>query len=747
PLFSPRAHAHAHDRQLRRLHSAAVAASATAGALVAVAMALALLLLWLRRRRARRREKAKEGKDGALERLSYRKLRRATGAFAPGGKLGQGGFGPVFRGVLPPPRGTGGACGRPVAVKVMDAAGSLQGEREFHNEIAVASHIRAAAEKAASSPGPAADDVEGKAAAPAAAASARDSILLPFAYSMPRRGEGRARRMMLVYDLMPGGSLQDALLGRRCPELVAGWPRRLAVARDVAAALHYLHCVLKPPVVHGDVKPSNVLLDAGLRARLADFGLARVNSDPDPDDKLESGAIAEGTDANENALDGGCDDDVSVVAESTVTTTVDGEVNVAPKSPEVDDGGGGFTLPSPDEAASTSGFDQTSLDSGLNSRSCNGVGSRTGGASGTGSDWWWRQDNAGPSHGGVKDYVMEWIRSEIKKERPKNDWIAGAAATNPGTERKKQKRRAREWWREEYTDELAKKQKRRALAKSRSQQAGLQWWERDIDDDLDGKGRSKWSVVKSWSRRSSSSASNGNGIGNVNGSINWWVNGARSSRDWASGDFVPKSGGAVSSTPSMRGTVCYVAPEYGGGGPLSERCDIYSYGVLLLVLISGRRPLQVSASPMSEFEKASLISWAKHLARVSRLIDLIDPALKDVNQEEALLCITVALLCIQRAPARRPSSEELLRLLSGEGEPPHLPLEFSPSPPGGFHYKSRKKVRTHRLADPLKWQCVKNIDTGCDGLQAGKRYVGFASTLHIVASVLFLGMLLQSSFV
>ncbi|KAM0840910.1 hypothetical protein ACQ4PT_059321 [Festuca glaucescens] len=634
-------------------------------------MALALLLLWFRRRRKRRAAAAEDAKEGALERLSYRKLRRATGAFAAGGKLGQGGFGPVFRGALPPPR-RGGGCGRPVAVKVMDAAGSLQGEREFHNEIAVATHLRASAS-----------------AAPAAASSpdkARDSILLPFAYSMPRRGEGRARRMMLVYDLMPNGSLQDALLGRRCPELVAEWPRRLAVARDVAAALHYLHAVLKPPVVHGDVKPSNVLLDAGLRARLADFGLARVNSDPDPDDKLESGAIAEGADdANGSALDAGCDDDVSVVAESTVTTTVDAEGNVAPKSPEDDEVG--FTLPSPTDAASTSGFDQTSLDSGMNGRG--GVGSRAGRAA-SGSDWWWRQDNGGNSHG-VKDYVVEWIRSEIKKERPKNDWIAEAAAANQGADRKKQKRRAREWWREEYTDELAKKQKRRALAKSRSEQAGLQWWERDIDDDLDGKARSKWSMVKSWSRRSSSSAGNGNA--NANGSINWWVNGARSSRDWASGDFMPKSSGAVSSTPSMRGTVCYVAPEYGGGGPLSERCDIYSYGVLLLVLISGRRPLQMSASPMSEFEKASLISWAKHLARVSRLTDLVDPALKDVNLEEALLCITVALLCIQRSPARRPSSEELLRLLSGEGEPPHLPLEFSPSPPGGFPYKSRKKVR------------------------------------------------------
>uniref|UniRef100_A0A0D9XIB9 Protein kinase domain-containing protein n=1 Tax=Leersia perrieri TaxID=77586 RepID=A0A0D9XIB9_9ORYZ len=671
-----------HRRSPTRRHSVAVfaAAGAAAAAAAAVAVLVVVAIIWWRRRRGKGAagEKADEvGGGGRLQRLSYRKLRRATGGFAAGSKLGQGGFGPVFRGALPPEKGGGGGgAGRPVAVKVMDAAGSLQGEREFHNEIAIASHLLAPG----GSPPLAADKADGE--------KGRESILLPFAYSMSSsssaaaRGDaGRPRRMMLVYDLMPNGSLQDALLGRRCPELVAEWPRRLAVARDVAAALHYLHSVVKPPVVHGDVKPSNVLLDTDLRARLADFGLSRLNSDADADGKPpESGAIAEGCDVNGN-VDVGCDDDASVVAESTVTTTVNGEGNGGPKSPEDDDG---FTSASPAEAASTSGFDRTSVESGMNSRSGNGGGSRTG----TGSDWWWKQDTGGGGSNGVKDYVMEWIRSEIKKERPKNDWIAGAAITNPAAERKKAKRRAREWWREEYADELAKKQKRRALAKSRSEQAGLQWWERDIDDDLDAKGRSKWSMMKSWSRRSNGSSGNGTG----NSSINWWVNGARSNRDWTSGEFVPKSSGAVSSTPSMRGTVCYVAPEYGGGGPLSERCDIYSFGVLLLVLISGRRPLQVTASPMSEFEKASLISWAKHLARVSRLIDLVDPALQDVNRDEVLLCITVALLCIQRSPARRPSSEEVLRMLSGEGEPPHLPLEFSPSPPGGFPFKSRKKV-------------------------------------------------------
>jgi serine/threonine protein kinase len=282
---------------------------------------------------------------------------------------------------------------------------------------------------------------------------------------------------------------------------------------------------------------------------------------------------------------------------------------------------------------------------------------------------------------------MEWIRSEIKKERPKNDWIAGASATTTTTsaEKKKPKRRAREWWREEYAEELTKKQKRRTLAKSKSDagaMTGMQWWERDCD--VEEKGHSRWRMMKSWSRRSN----------NGNGSIDWWIDGARrSSRDWASSEFVPRSGGAVSSTPSMRGTVCYVAPEYGGGGPLSEKCDIYSFGVLLLVLISGRRPLQVTASPMSEFEKASLISWARHLAHVGRLLDLIDSALLDVNRDQALLCITVALLCIQRSPTRRPSSEEVLEMLSGEGEPPHLPVEFSPSPPGGFPLRSRRKGR------------------------------------------------------
>ncbi|KAJ6833799.1 uncharacterized protein M6B38_338880 [Iris pallida] len=346
----------------------------------------------------------------------------------------------------------------------------------------------------------------------------------------------------------------------------------------------------------------------------------------------------------------------------------------------------------------------------------------------SGKEWWWRQDNAGgvgssESGGGVKDYVMEWIRSEIKKERPKSDWITATKTvasedclprTTVGRlDRKKQQRKsewwttldeerqnkkknrpAREWWREEFCEELTKKkqQKKRATVASESSTDGGDkrlWWENDEDGELPlGKKKRR---KKSWKRGS-------------RGSKEWWMDGLsgemrtsgvgrRDSRDWKGVGEVPKSGGTISSTPSMRGTVCYVAPEYGGGGPLSEKCDIYSFGVLLLVLISGRRPLQVMASPISEFERANLISWARHLARLGRLLDLVDPSLKALDREQVLLCITVALSCIQRSPVRRPSIKEIVRMLTGESEPPHLPVEFSPSPPGGFSFSSRKKAR------------------------------------------------------
>ncbi|KAK4266717.1 hypothetical protein QN277_023603 [Acacia crassicarpa] len=599
-------------------------------------------------------------------RFSYSLLRRVTNSFSASTKLGHGGFGSVHKATLP--------SGLSVALKLMDSPGSLQGEREFHNELSLCSQL--------SSP----------------------YILSLLGYSSDRRG----RKLILVYELMPNRSLQDALLDRKCEELME-WKKRFDVAVHISRGLEYLHHHCNPPVIHGDIKPSNVLLDADFSAKIGDFGLARLKTE-DLEMVEEIGGEEEGARKKDGAADLG-DDHGSILEEAeSVTTGFEEGSALVDRSPEscliriLDSEASPETTValSPeagiDKSSVSEGcFDKFSIDSG---KDLIGNNRKKGGS---GRDWWWKQDNGGGSESGrVKDYVMEWIGSEIKKERPKSEWIASpstAGTSTPGQkmESKKQKKRLdwwasldeekvkkeknrkpREWWKEEFCEELTKK-KKRSLD---SDYVGVSWWQKD--DEVVSEKKKKKKKRKSKSSR---------------GSIDWWLdglsgelrNGRRNSQDWVSGD-IPKSGG-ISSTPSMRGTVCYIAPEYGGGGQLSEKCDVYSFGVLLLVLIAGRRPLQVTASPMSEFERANLISWARQLAHSGRLLDLIDPSIHSLDKEQALLCITIALLCLQRSPAKRPTMKEIVGMLSGEAEPPHLPFEFSPSPPSNFPFKSRKKVR------------------------------------------------------
>lgn len=76
---------------------------------------------------------------------------------------------------------------------------------------------------------------------------------------------------------MPNGSLDQHLYGGATGDhILLPWNRRIQVAADVASALHYLHHEYDECVVHRDLKSSNVMLDSAFRARLGDFGLARV---------------------------------------------------------------------------------------------------------------------------------------------------------------------------------------------------------------------------------------------------------------------------------------------------------------------------------------------------------------------------------------------------------------------------------------------------------------------------------------
>ncbi|XP_076928758.1 receptor-like serine/threonine-protein kinase At4g25390 [Bidens hawaiensis] len=598
--------------------------------------------------------------------FSYAALRAATGSFSPTNRLGQGGFGSVYRGTL--------TNNLNVAVKVMDA-GSLQGEREFQNELLLAGKIES------------------------------DRVVSVIGFS----SDQKRRRMVLVYELMANGSLQDCLLHRKCPELKE-WKRRRSIAIDIAKGVEYLHHYCDPPIVHGDIKPSNILLDDNFNAKIGDLGLARLKSEDECRIDL-NGKIEEGKCVGNSVIE----DNGSVFeTESIATTTVCDEVSVVPdnnQSPEsfvtapVAELSPETFIQSPRASPSDGNFDAVSVESGGGGGSLKKNRRKK---SVSGKDWWWKQDNGMSESGRVKDYVMEWIGSEIKKERPKSDWITTAPSSSAGqlgklvkpvkSEKKnrkrldwwisldddknvkKQKRRpAREWWKEEYCEELAKKKKKNKKKELSNHNNNDDWLAKDSDLYMDRKKK------RSRSR------------GGSRGSVDWWLDGfsgelwrtRHTSHDSISGD-IPKSGG-ISSTPSMRGTVCYVAPEYSCGGDLSEKCDVYSFGVLLLVLIAGRRPLQVTGSPMSEFRKANLLSWARHLARAGKLQDLVDQSIEGLDREQVLVCIVSALLCLQKNPALRPSMKEVVATLSGELEPPPLPVEYSPSPPSRF--KSHRKVR------------------------------------------------------
>ncbi|XP_050223978.1 receptor-like serine/threonine-protein kinase At4g25390 [Mercurialis annua] len=612
-------------------------------------------------------------------RFSYSILRRATNSFSPSLRLGQGGFGSVYRGTLP--------NGQLVAVKVMDS-GSLQGEREFQNELFFSSKLES------------------------------DYIVTPLGFSSDRKH----RSMLLIYELIPNGNLQDALLQRKCPELLL-WSKRFSIAVEIAKGIAYLHN-FNPPVIHGDVKPSNILLDKSFNAKIADFGLAWMDLEcQNPNqNQIQCEIKVEESDVKKTELESvNLEDNGSVVEMESVNTEfnlgvdqspesfIRGPVSVSATSPE----SVVVVTPSAETVEVVNASPREDFD-GVSVESNGEMLKERGGRSASGRSWWWKQDKIDSGeNGAVKDYVMEWIGTEIKKERPKSDWIAASSSSNQSTVKtdkkknrkrldwwvsldeekedkilKREKRRQpREWWKEEYCEELEKKKKKKKKQQqdkgitSTDGNGGENWWPRD--DELYAERKKK----KNKRSRSRSSL----------GSIDWFsgelFKANHISHDSLSGE-IPKSGG-ISSTPSMRGTVCYVAPEYGGGGRLSSKSDVYSFGVVLLVIIAGRRPLQVSSSPMSEFQRANLIHWARHLARAGKLIELVDQSVQSIDRDQAQLCITIALLCLQKSPIRRPSMKEVVGMLTGELEAPELPIEYSPSPPSRIPFKSRshKKVR------------------------------------------------------
>ncbi|KAJ4951866.1 hypothetical protein NE237_028698 [Protea cynaroides] len=164
--------------------------------------------------------------------FTYEELKKATGGFKEESIVGRGSFSCVFKGIL--------SDGTVVAVKrAIKSADLKKNSKEFHTELDLLSRLNHA------------------------------HLLNLLGYCE----EGGER--LLVYEFMAHGSLHQHLHGKN-PRLKEqlDWVRRVTIAVQAARGIEYLHGYACPPVIHRDIKSSNILIDEEHNARVADFGLS-----------------------------------------------------------------------------------------------------------------------------------------------------------------------------------------------------------------------------------------------------------------------------------------------------------------------------------------------------------------------------------------------------------------------------------------------------------------------------------------
>ncbi|CAH9143234.1 unnamed protein product [Cuscuta epithymum] len=166
--------------------------------------------------------------------FTLRQVKAATNNFDLANKIGEGGFGPVYKGIL--------SDGGIVAIKQLSSK-SKQGNKEFLNEIGMITALQ------------------------------HPNLVKLYGCCI----EGN--QLLLVYEYMENNSLSRALFGREDQRLRLDWETRKKICRGIAKGLAYLHEESRLKIVHRDIKASNVLLDKDLSAKISDFGLARLDEE------------------------------------------------------------------------------------------------------------------------------------------------------------------------------------------------------------------------------------------------------------------------------------------------------------------------------------------------------------------------------------------------------------------------------------------------------------------------------------
>ncbi|KAK9928622.1 hypothetical protein M0R45_025746 [Rubus argutus] len=164
--------------------------------------------------------------------FTFEELMKFSNNFSEVNDVGSGGYGKVYRGTLP--------TGQLIAIKRAHKE-STQGGYEFKTEIELLSRVH----------------------------HKNLVSLVGFCFD---QGE-----QMLVYEYVANGTLKDSLSGKSGIRL--DWTRRLKIVLGAARGISYLHELCDPPIVHRDIKSTNVLLDNSLTAKVADFGLSKTMDD------------------------------------------------------------------------------------------------------------------------------------------------------------------------------------------------------------------------------------------------------------------------------------------------------------------------------------------------------------------------------------------------------------------------------------------------------------------------------------
>ncbi|XP_006366861.1 G-type lectin S-receptor-like serine/threonine-protein kinase CES101 [Solanum tuberosum] len=161
---------------------------------------------------------------------SLESLAIATDNFSPGNKLGEGGFGPVYKGEM--------ADGQEVAIKRLSTS-SGQGLLEFKNEILLIAKLQ------------------------------HTNLVRLLGYCTLRE------ERIIVYEYMHNKSLDFFLFDSNKKELL-NWDTRFRIIEGIAQGILYLHKYSRLKVIHRDLKASNILLDAEMNPKISDFGMARI---------------------------------------------------------------------------------------------------------------------------------------------------------------------------------------------------------------------------------------------------------------------------------------------------------------------------------------------------------------------------------------------------------------------------------------------------------------------------------------